>query len=192
MTNKVDFVYEGDKIVRSNSINNNVFLGYDTMVYEGNNLISVIGSNNGQRFDFAYNNDILTSNTYSIKDGNNWTQINKNVYTFLNGNAVQKIKYATSPTRITVSKSTFLFDSKNNPMRDMPTYIKLIFNIEEFLPLNLNNFISQESFDSLEATIPSKEYEYDIIYNNKDFPIQISKRLKGSTDPISKTVIEYL
>ncbi len=191
LNNKIEFIYEGDKIVKANQINNNTIVGFNTLTYEGNNLKSIIQSNNSNKTEYTYSNNTLNTEVYSSLYDGAWTQMDKKTYTFVNGNTTQIINHMTNTGINLVSKSTYTFDSKNNPMRDMNPVIRLLLSFEGFSPLNLNNEISQKSFNSLEATTPSEEYSYDIIYNSSDFPTQIIRKATGSTDPISKTVIEY-
>lgn len=192
MNNRLEFVYEGDKIVKANQINNNTIVGFNTLSYEGNNLKSILQSNNSNKTEYTYSNNILNSEIYSSFYDGVWTQMDKKTYTFVNGNTTQIIHHMTNTGINLISKSTYTFDSKNNPMRDMDPVIKLLLSFEGFSPLNSNNEISQKSFNNLQATTPSEEYSYDIIYNSDNFPIQIIRKVAGSTNPISKTVIEYL
>lgn len=189
--NRLEFVYEGDKVVRANQLNNTELLGYNTISYDGNNLKTVQGSN-AQKTEYSYTNGVLNSSTSSTFYDNTWTQVRKSEYTFTNNNATQIVQRRNFSGEEAVYKSTYTFDSKNNPMRDMNPYLKLLlFEFEGFSPLNLNNTISEKSFNGLDALTPSEEYSYEIIYNGDNFPTQIIRKVTGSTTPISKTVFEY-
>jgi len=191
LVGRLEFVYEGDKIVRANQFNNTELLGYNTISYEGNKIKTVQGSN-AQKTEYTYTNDVLNTSTFFTFYDNTWTQVKKSEYTFANRNATQIVERRNFAEEEAVYKIIYGFDLKNNPMRDMNPYLKVLLSeFEGFSALNLNNTISQKSYNGLNATIPLEEYSYEIIYNSDNFPTQIIRKLAGSTTPISKTVFEY-
>ncbi|MEO7976107.1 hypothetical protein [Flavobacterium sp.] len=89
-----------------------------------------------------------------------------------------------------ISKDNYFYDNKNNPMKFMNKYYRMVFISEGFGGQTANNVVSRESYYPVNSEVP-KYYISEIIYNNDNFPIEIKKISKESNNVISKTLIEY-
>lgn len=190
---KEEFIYEGNKIVKTRILHLNRVLLESNLIYEGDKLKAIV--KNGiaeERMEFAYNNNTLISRTklHISNITNEVDERDQSNFTYTNGN-ISKInritQYMTNPTYY---ETDVAFDSKNNPMRDMNPYFKLISIYESFSPLNANNTIHQRSVYQGTSNIAS-ELRYEITYNENDFPVKIVRKSVETNEIISEIEFEY-
>lgn len=187
---KLEFIYEGDKIVKSNQYSGTTLLESYTISYEGNNIKTFLQDDNNEKTEYVFQNDILKSKTYYFSnDGIDWDPNEITNYIFTNGNVTEQ-RYSLLSGGMNTSKITYTYDGKNNPMRTMNKHLRYLLPLYGFSLLNANNALTQNFYDNLESTTPSQESRYEIVYNSDNFPIEI-KRIMGTNNLRSRTVIEY-
>lgn len=187
---KLEFIYEGDNIVKSNQYDGTTILESYTIIYEGNNIKALLQDDNNEKSEYVFQNDVLKSKTYYFSnDGIDWDPNEITNYVFTNGNVTEQ-RYSLLSGGVNTSKTTYTYDEKNNPMRNMNKHLRYLLPLYGFSLLNANNAMTQNFYNTLESTTPSQESRYEIVYNSDNFPIEI-KRIMGTNNLRSKTVIEY-
>lgn len=76
-------------------------------------------------------------------------------------------------------------------MRDMNPYIRFLLPISGFYLLNENNATEHKIYSRAENTTPFLAYRYEIIYNENNFPIKISRYHNNQDYANVVTTIEY-
>jgi len=186
----LEFIYEGDKIVKSNQYSGATLLESYTISYEGNNIRTFLQDDNNEKTEYVFQNDVLKSKTYYFSnDGIDWNPYEVDNYVFTNGNMMEH-RNLLSGSGTNTSKTTYAYDQKNNPMRNMNKHLRHLLPFYGFSLLNANNAMTENFYNTLESTTPSQESRYEIVYNSDNFPIEI-KRIMGTDNLRSKTVIEY-
>ncbi len=188
---KAEFVYNGNKIIKLNFFTNGTATGFTTFYYNGDLLNYVLSGNQDEKTEYSYTNGVLASEKSGYLNGANFIVLENSVYSFnANKNITQSIKTSTVSGPEIISKEIYSYDNKNHPMKNMNKYYRQVFNIEGFNGLSANNVVSRESYYPISNTIPNN-FNYEIVYNTDNFPIEIKKFLTSSNTLISKTIIEY-
>lgn len=189
---KSDFEYNGDKINKVNYFEDNIASGFTTFYYNGDFLsYTLSGENQDQKTEYFYANGALATERSGYFDEGKYIIQNESSFTFDVSKNITEIKNKSSLFGSeTISKSKYFYDNKNNPMKFMNKYYRLVFDLEGFDGKTENNVTSREYYYPLEEGSPVY-YNFEIIYNNDNFPIEIKKISKESNSVISKTVIEY-
>lgn len=190
--NRSEFLYSGDKISKVNYFKNDVADGTTTFNYDGDFLsYTLSGANQDERTEYAYKNGILASQKSGYLSNSNFIVQQEAAYSFdQNKNAAQITKRTALFGPETISKSKYFYDNKNNPMKFMNKYYRLVFETEGFDGISNNNVTSREYYYPVTTQTPVY-YNFEITYNADDFPIEIKKIAKKDNFVISKTVIEY-
>lgn len=138
---------------------NTLITGSVSYIYNGQNKLSSIAFSDGLHLDYAYNiNGTVTEDNYD-SNGNARTSI----YTFLNDNIVSVTESSTGlPTYVT----TFQFDSKNNPFKNVYKPYELFNNYFDF-DFNVNN-VTSSVYDNDVNDYRSSTYTY--LYNSNNYP----------------------
>jgi uncharacterized protein YkuJ len=189
---KAEFEYDGNKISKVNYSNKGTASGFTTFKYTGDLLSSTLsGANQDEKTEYIYNNGILVSEVSGYFNNGTYVVQNEISYKFDQAkNITEEIKQSSMFGSQTTSKNNYSYDDKNNPMKFMNKYYRLVFSLEGFDGKTTNNVISRESFYPITAVSPSY-FKYEIVYNNENFPIEIKKISKQDNSLISKIVIEY-
>jgi hypothetical protein len=191
-SNKLELIYNGDKIVRSNSYQNNILTGFNTLSYEGTLLKSILNDDEEEKTEYSYSNGVLSAETSSFFTGSVWQNSFIKNYTFSNNNVQSKItnfiQMGNNPW-----KSSYDYDSKNNPLKNMNPYLKYLFNTESFDFLSGNNVIKQYTFSNISDLIGELSHEYIITYDSDNYPLTIKKYAvyNGVQSLISEANIQY-
>ncbi len=186
----VCFVYDGDKITKTNRFSaNNEFLKSTNLTYDGANLVKVESDNGESRSVFFYQNGKLSRQEAGYIINSEYAPSAKLEYSFDGNNNLVQVLNTSYYQNVTTSKSVYTYDDKNNPTKNMNKYLRLIFSTEGINGLSENNRVSQDSYFPISNTTPDK-YKYEYIFNNDNYPTTI-KRLTQSGRLISNTTIEY-
>ena len=189
---KTEFLYDGEKISKMNYFRDEVPSGSAVFHYNGD-FLSYISSEGDpdEKTEFSYVNGILASEKYGYIDGEKYIiQRELSISSDNAKNITQIINNSSLTGSETISKDNYFYDNKNNPMKFMNKYYRIVFISEGFGGQTANNVVSRESYYPATNEVP-KYYISEIIYNNDNFPIEIKKISKESNNVISKTVIEY-
>ncbi|MFW0736552.1 hypothetical protein [Flavobacterium sp. T12S277] len=190
--NKSEFEYNGDKISKVNYFRDNVATDFTTFYYNGDLLsYTLSGENQDEKTEYFYTGGILASQKSGYFKGGKYIVFSEVSYTFNQAKNVSQEKSKESMFGSeTNSKSNYFYDDKNHPMKFMNKYYRLAFVLEGFNGKSVNNLVSSEYFYPVTSETPGYT-NYEIVYNNDNFPIEIKKVSKSSNKVISKTVIEY-
>lgn len=187
-----DFEYNGDKINKVNYFEDNVASGFTTFYYNGDFLsYTLSGENQDEKTEYFYVNGVLATERSGYFDEGKYIIQNESSFTFDVSKNITDIKNKSSLFGSeTISKSKYFYDNKNNPMKFMNKYYRLVFDLEGFDGRTVNNVTSREYYYPVTNEVPGYS-NFEIVYNNDNFPIEIKKISKESNNVISKTVIEY-
>ncbi|WP_268848448.1 hypothetical protein [Flavobacterium aestivum] len=188
-----ELIYNGEKIVRINNYVNNVLsAGYTSFQYDGDLLkYTLSGEKQDNKTVYSYINSVLTTQKSGLLNGVDLMVSETKNYSFnTNMNIAETLSSSNTGGKIYDSKKKSVYDTKNNPMKFMNKYFKIIYKCEGFDGLSKNNEISFDSFFPISSTTPAKT-RFEIIYNADDFPIEIKKYSVLNNVLISKTNIEY-
>ncbi|GAA6766713.1 hypothetical protein AAFH68_26560 [Flavobacterium sp. CGRL1] len=190
--NRSEFLYNGDKISKVNYFENEIATGFTTFYYDGDLLeYTLSGINQDERTEYWYKNGILNLQKSGYLTGGNFIVQKQSIYSFDQNKNVTEITEKSSlfgPE--TISKSKYFYENKNNPMKFMNKYYRLVLETEGFDGISNNNVTSKEYYYPVTTETPVY-YNFEIVYNADDFPIEIKKIAKANNFVISKTVIEY-
>jgi hypothetical protein len=186
-TDKTVFTYTGDLITKEQYYNGTALEDEYDYSYENNKLKTTIytktrsnGINKGKKV-YVYNTDgTITKQSYKIDitTGAETKEDIDDVFTFSNENLIKKVSTTTSGTtgNINVSKTTYTYeyDTKNNPIKNILGYNKLIDNDFD---IGTNNVIKEtrvsESSNNGTPNAPyTNVYNYELTYNSANFPTE--------------------
>jgi len=189
---KSEFIYDGNKINKVNYFVDEIASGFTTFYYKGDFLsYTLSGEDQDEKTEYSYVDGILASQKSGYFSGANYKVQKELSYSFDQAKNIVQIKSKSSMFGSeTISKSNYYYDNKNHPMKFMNKYYRLVFELEGFDGIAANNVISREYYYPVTSETPSY-FNYEIIYNDDNFPIEIQKIAKANNDLISKTVIEY-
>lgn len=190
-TLKSEFIYDGDKIIRIEIFNNNTLMRQTTFSYDGNLLdYTLAGENADEKTQFYYTNGVLSKSESGYISDNGFVVLDTEEYVFdSSGNVSQIISHRDLGSSVSTSKIKYTYDSKNNPMKFLNKYYKMLITLEGFRGINQNNALTKEMYTPVGTTTPSTQ-TFEIIYNEKDFPTEI-KKFSPDHSLISVTAIEY-
>lgn len=188
---KSEFVYDGEKISKVNYFKDGLASGFTTFYYSGDFLsYTLSGENQEEKTEYSYINGILASQKSGYFNGANYKVQEELSYSFDQAKNITEIKSKSSMFGSeTISRSNYHYDNKNHPMKFMNKYYRLVFELEGFDGIAANNVLSREYYYPVTSESPSYS-NYEIIYNDDSFPVEIKKFSKTNT-LISKTIIEY-
>jgi len=189
---KGEFVYDDEKITKINNFKDGILDGYSSYYYEGDLLRYVLtGENQDEKTEFLYENGVLLSEKSGYLAGSDFVVLDKKSYVFNESkNMTQSIEISSFFGPETTSKEIYSYDNKNNPMKYMNKYYRIMFGIEGFDGKTANNVISRESYYPVTTENPNY-YDYEMVYNSDNFPTEIKKIARLNKTLISKTSIEY-
>lgn len=92
--------------------------------YDGTNLIKIQSTDNRGKTEFTYSNGNVSTISYYGRSNNELELLGIQTLTFSNGNISQAITndYQWDPS---TTKTTFTYDTGNNPLRDISIYLRL-------------------------------------------------------------------
>lgn len=163
-----------------------------TITYDGDYLKYIIDDAGSYKQELFYTEGKLSRQNFYFSAVNENNPINLGVqynYTFNNGNISQQT-YQDYSGGISSFTTTFVYDSKNNLMKNMNPYLKFFFIEQGFNPFTQNNIIA--SADTFQGSLTPTEYVYDIIYNDDNYPVKITKSYKESHQVVLVVDVEYL
>jgi hypothetical protein len=189
---KSEFVYDGEKIVKINNYKSDVLSGFLSFTYDGDLLkYTLSGEKQDEKTVYSYINSILTSQKSGYLNGAEFVVLGTKNYSFNKDmNVAETLKSSNNGGTVYDSKRNSFYDTKNNPMKFMNKYFKIIYECEGFDGLSKNNETSFDSFYPISSTTPSK-IRFEIVYNTDNFPTEIKKLSVSNNSLISKTNIEY-
>jgi uncharacterized protein YkuJ len=189
---KSEFEYNGDKITKVNYFEDEIADGFTTFHYNGDFLsYTLSGNNQNEKTEYSYVGGVLSAEKTGYFDEGKYIVQRELAYTFdISKNITEMTNKSSMFGPETISKDKYLYDNKNNPMKFMNKYYRLVFELEGFDGKTVNNVTSRESYYPVTNDVPSY-YNYAITYNSDDYPIEIKKISKQSNNVISKTLIEY-
>ena len=187
-----EFEYIGNKINKVNYFRDDTASGFTTFYYNGDLLnYTLSGINQDEKTEYFYVNGILTTEKSGYFDEGKYIIFQELSYTFDPSKNITELRNKSSMYGSeTISKSKYFYDNKNNPMKFMNKYYRLVFDLEGFDGRTVNNVTSREYYYPVTNEVPGYS-NFEIVYNNDNFPIEIKKISKESNNVISKTVIEY-
>ncbi len=200
-TNKVEYVYSGDKIIKSIISQNNIINTNkgQTITYIGNIPISFMVNNGFEKTDLAYNQNLVISEKNYSGNISSWNLEFTNNYTWdINLNIEQIISILNNnPNNFQPTKTKYEHDNKNNPMKNMNPNFRHLIGYEGFNSLDNNNITKRSVFYDINASTTSitNTQNYVLVYNSNNFPIEIKKYSVNSNGLnltlLSLTTIEY-
>ena len=193
--NETRYTYVGNLISLSENLDNNVLTGSTAYTYTNDKLTGINRieiSTSGptpityrSRISFTDNNDgtigfirFTTNNVSNVE-----TQIGSGTYTFLNGNLIKE-QYTSSTYNEII---TYTYDSKNNAIRNILGFDKLIDN-EQF---SLNNVLTSnqstnETPIGAASFVTTSNNSYAYVYNVNNY-VTSETRTQTRTNPFSGT-----
>lgn len=189
---KSEFEYDGDKITKVNYFRDEVAVGSALFYYNGDFLSYILSKGDpDEKTLYSYVDGILASEKVGYIEEEKYIVQREVLPTFDQAkNITEVISKSTLTGPEIISKTKCLYDNKNNPMKYMNKYYRMVFIAEGFSGQTTNNVVSRESYYPVSSEVP-RYYISEIIYNNDNFPIEIKKISKENSSVISKTVIEY-
>jgi hypothetical protein len=187
-----ELIYDGEKIVKINYYVKNVLSGFLSFKYDGNLLrYTLSGEKQDEKTLYSYVNSVLTTQQSGHLNGVELAVSETKNFSFnTDMNVAETLNSFNNGGIVYDSKKKSVYDTKNNPMKFMNKYFKIIYECEGFDGLSKNNEISFDSFSPISSTTPGKT-RFEIIYNADDFPTEIKKYSVLNNVLISKTNIEY-
>ncbi|WP_339887785.1 hypothetical protein [uncultured Flavobacterium sp.] len=189
--NRLDFVYNGSKIIEIKRIVNSQHIDSNFLAYEGDLLKTIILDDQDEKTTFSYQNGVLVSKTNSYNNNGNWVTFNSEDYQIVSNNIMQTIFQNQFSSQS--YKQTFEFDAKNSMMKNMNPYLKYLLELETCNLINQNNLIKSFSYDDVNSIQGTQFRDFVITYNTEDYPINIKKyNFNGSQQElISEIIITY-
>lgn len=179
---KTEFIYNDDKITSIKKYSGNVLSSTETVSYNGENLSNIVNDAQTRKTEFTYVSGKVTAEKFSYKTSlgsNNWIENSTSNYSYSNNNVSKEITNHSGFGSVT---TTYTYDTKNNAFRDMNPYLTALLTFEGLSRFSQNNATVETDQNGGVRTV-------QIIYNNDNFPTQIS-RMSGN-NLVTKTVIEY-
>lgn len=182
-------IYEGDKVIRSEAYDADGLQNTSDFTYDGTNLIKIQLATNQEKATYTYADGNVRTISYYRRGNNEDRLLGIETYSFSNGNISQVINnnYQWEPS---TSKSTYTYDTGNNPFRDISIYLRLSLVFEGINLINSNIATSSSYYSNLNNTLPSEVYRYETTYNASNFPVEIRK-YSDENYLITKTEFEY-
>lgn len=189
---EADFIYDGEKILRVDYFNNGSLVTKTSIFYNGSQMdYTLSGINQDERTEYTYSNGKLASlKSGHIENGELVVLSTENYIFDADSNISTLNSIIDFGNEIFSSRREFTYDAKNNPMKFMNKYYRLVYSNEGFRGVNSNNAITQNAFSPSTSANPTI-LSYEITYNDADFPVEIKKK-DANNNLISTTVIEYL
>lgn len=187
---KTLITYNGDKPVKFSIYNNGVLVKEQNINYQGDKLLSVIDSQNLEKTEFYYTNEVLDLITHSQSSGGSWITNSTDKYFFSNSNLIKKYHTTYYPSASAI-KIEYDFDTKNNPFKNLNKYLKLLLEYETIEVGNLNNSTSARYYATVSSTTPESNRNFVNTYNSNNYPTEVIKYLTESNAQLSKIEILY-
>lgn len=187
---KTLITYNGDKPIKFSKYNNGVLVKEQNINYQGDKLLSVIDSQNLEKTEFYYTNEVLDLITHSQSSGGSWITTSTDKYFFNNSNLIRKYHTTYYPTASAI-KIEYDFDTNNNPFKNLNKYLKILLEYETIEVVNLNNITSARYYATVSSTSPESNRSFVNTYNSNNYPIEVVKYLTGSNTQLSKIEILY-
>jgi hypothetical protein len=189
--NYIEFAYDGNKVITAKNYANNILTRTNTFAYSGEVLTSITSDgSDAQRTIYSYTNNKLSLIEREYLSGTEWIFLEKEEILFdTNSNISQLETIFNAGNQVFTTKKENSFDNKNNPLRDVNPYIRLIIDFINIDELSKNNIVSYDYFSPSNSTT-SVNYAYEIIYNENEFPTEM-KRFSPDGNLLSTTTIEY-
>lgn len=183
-----NFIYEGNKIIKSEYYVNSVLSNSSIINYDADKLKSITSDANNSKTEYTYEqNDLKEQISYFKNEQNEWSFREKNVFTYRNGNTIETKTLSSISNRIIYS-----YDTKNHPMDNMNPYLRFLLPIRGIYLHNRNNVVEYELYYTEESPIPFRTNHYEITYNENNYPVKIEEFYDSdTTSPITITSIEY-
>lgn len=190
-SNRLEFIYNGNKIIEAKRYINNQFTDSNFLLYENNLLKTILQDDGEEQTNYTYQNNILYSKSYSYLNNGAMITYSSETYQLISNNIVETIYQSQFSTDSW--KRTFEFDNKNNIMKNMNPFLKYIIDFETINVLSENNPIKSYSYDSLNSTQGTLDREFVITYDQDNFPITIKKYniYNNQQELISEMIITY-
>jgi hypothetical protein len=200
-TTKVEYIYSGDKIIKSIVSQNNIINTNkgETISYIGNNPSSFMVNNGFEKTDLTYNQNLVISEKNYSGNISSWNLESTKNYTWdVNLNIEQIVNILNNnPNNFQPTKTKYEHDNKNSPMKNMNPNFRHLISSENFNPLDNNNITKRSVFYDINSTTTSitNTQNYILVYNSNNFPIEIKKYSVDSNglnlSLLSLTTIEY-
>ncbi|NJM80734.1 MAG: hypothetical protein HC854_16010 [Flavobacterium sp.] len=189
--NVLEFNYNSNKITQIKKYTNNQLVDTNNLSYDGDLLRSITNESNDEKTTFSYVNGVLSSQINQYLDNQTWITHLESKYTFQMNNIQQLITKNFSFS--SSNKSTFEYDEKNNPMRNMNIYLKYILQYETCDFISKGNLLKQYSYSDIDSSDRILSHEYVITYDSDNYPTLVKKYgvFNGQQNLISEAVIEY-
>ena len=191
-TQKLELFYNGTKISNTTLYTNNVVSVTYSLSYNGDLLESMTNTtDNYERTFYSYTNGILMSEKNQSLINTNWQTVTTHNYEFSIGNISTQYEMTADPFNYNIiSKSTYDYDTKLNPMNYMNPALRYIIGLESCNFRNLNNEINEYTYSSSTSTTPILNFTYQINYNSQNLPI-IIKKYTSNNILVSEATFEY-
>lgn len=188
------YTYVGNLISLSENLDNNVLTGSTAYSYTNDKLTGIIRieiSTSGptpityrNRISFTHNNGTIDFIRFTTNSVNNVeTQVGNGTYTFLNGNLIKE-QYTSSTYNEII---TYTYDSKNNAIRNILGFDKLIDN-EQLSSNNVltSNQSTNETPIGAASFVTTSNNSYAYVYNVNNY-VTSETRTQTRTNPFSGT-----
>jgi len=182
--------YNGNKITTIKGYKNNEQQTLTTFYYTGDILTFLLLDDQHDKVEYLYNDGILSKINIGYLSNGEFNIRSTQELTFdTSGNAIKSTDHLDLEGEMDLGEeTTYTYDNKNNPARDINKYYRQISGILHFNGLNVNN-IASESHTSLTSGAVSL-FTYEYIYNADGFPTEM-KKYDGEHQLQAVTNIEY-
>ena len=189
---RFEFVMDGNKIVQVKSVLNNVAGAVNNMLYDGINLKSITQADNSEKTEFTHSSNVVASerNFYSTNNST-WILSTTKNYAFNAALNMESQLLTAHQMSSQASKSSFEYDAKNNPFKNMNSYLRYLLQFETISQFSANNVFKQYAFASATSTTPIQTHYYIYVYNENGFPLSIKKYGLPNNTLISECVLSY-
>jgi hypothetical protein len=193
-----EYVYDGNKISAIDYFQNNGAQPYSTttFTYAGNLLTQRNAAQD--RTEYTYSGESLSGQKYYYlyppEYGLDPKLIQQNSYTYDSGNILEDLqdyKGLVDGNGAYIARNVHAYDSKNNPLRYMNPYFRIIFKSENFNGLSNSNITSTTTHIPVDSADEDSGYDFEYTYNSDNYPTQIKKYYKSGHQLISTTDIAY-
>lgn len=183
---KMGFNYEGNKIVKAIIERNGSADEQSFFLYESDLLIKIIDGNVINKY--TYQNGVLHSFEQGYGSEENYDLALETEFIFNGGNISETITTTHYGAPQTSKRTYTSYDTKNSPYKNMNPVMKHILGTQTFQPMSENNYLTSDYYSSINTDTPVVD-NYEITYNNDDYPILIKKVSYGSV--VSEIKILY-
>ncbi len=189
---KFEFTMDGNKISQVKTVSNNISSNINTILYEGTNLKSITNASSNEKSEFAHLNGLIATdrNFYGLSNGT-WVLSSLKNFTINSASNVESTLYTFYQVSNQASKSSYEYDNKNHPFKNMNPYLRYILSYESFLSFGVNNLTKKFEYPSATATTSTQSHNYVYVYNQSNFPISIKKYGFSNNVLQSECIIEY-